>query len=143
MSFQRQAAYKRGHVICTGIDGPDSVNTLSGTSMASPRVAGFLATALSKRFENTTPAELSRALVENAAPVVHGQPSDTTYAHFQNLDVLLIFFCHSVISWLKGSPNYANSYFPHNLMHVEKLASFLDSNLLSFYRVGSTDPILA
>ncbi|PVG02617.1 putative subtilisin-like serine protease [Serendipita vermifera] len=64
-------------VTAAWIDGPAATQVLSGTSMAAPRVAGILATALGKRGK-TTPAELSAALIENAKHVVTGQPSNTT-----------------------------------------------------------------
>lgn len=51
------------------IDGPASVKSLSGTSMATPHVAGILAVVLSEHSQYgraPTPAELSQALTDNA-----------------------------------------------------------------------------
>ncbi|KAG8808162.1 subtilisin-like serine protease, partial [Serendipita sp. 399] len=59
------------------VTGPDDSRVLSGTSMAAPRVAGILATAISRR-GNTSPSELTAALVEHAQHVITGQPSNTT-----------------------------------------------------------------
>jgi len=59
------------------INGLESTMILSGTSMASPHVAGYLAVALSK-LGDTTPAALSALLTKNAQPVVIGQPRNTT-----------------------------------------------------------------
>ncbi|KAF8738746.1 peptidase, partial [Rhizoctonia solani] len=54
-----------------------AVNTISGTSMATPQVAGILAVVLG-RDGQMSPAELSSALVSNAEAVVIGTPSNTT-----------------------------------------------------------------
>ncbi|CAE6455213.1 unnamed protein product [Rhizoctonia solani] len=54
-----------------------AVNTISGTSMATPQVAGILAVVLGNEGQ-MTPAELSAALVSNAEEVVIGAPSGTT-----------------------------------------------------------------
>ncbi|CAE6393673.1 unnamed protein product [Rhizoctonia solani] len=54
-----------------------AVNTISGTSMATPQVAGILAVVLGKEGQ-MTPSALSSALVSNAEEVVIGAPSGTT-----------------------------------------------------------------
>lgn len=66
------------NVTAAWITGPEATKALSGTSMASPRVAGLLAVALSKQSRKSTPAALSNMLVSNAEPVVTGQPTNTT-----------------------------------------------------------------
>ncbi|CAE6454206.1 unnamed protein product [Rhizoctonia solani] len=50
---------------------PDAENTISGTSMATPYVAGILVNALDK-YGSRTPAELSQDLKDHAKPVVTG-----------------------------------------------------------------------
>ncbi|CAG7846095.1 Aqualysin-1; AltName: Full=Aqualysin-I; Flags: Precursor [Serendipita indica DSM 11827] len=64
-------------VTAAWINDPSDTRVLSGTSMASPRVAGYLATALGKR-GRTSPSELTAALVSHAEAVITGQPSNTT-----------------------------------------------------------------
>ncbi|QRV89192.1 subtilisin-like protease 8 [Ceratobasidium sp. AG-Ba] len=51
------------------IDGPDSTNVLSGTSMATPGIAGILVAAISNHRQKS-PADLSEDLKNNALPVV-------------------------------------------------------------------------
>ncbi|CAE6484531.1 unnamed protein product [Rhizoctonia solani] len=50
---------------------PDAENTISGTSMATPYVAGILANAISKH-GNKSPEEMSNDLKKHARPVVTG-----------------------------------------------------------------------
>ncbi|QRV73648.1 cuticle-degrading protease [Ceratobasidium sp. AG-Ba] len=52
-------------------------NTISGTSMATPQVAGILAVALGS-YGSVSPASLSSSLKSHAAAVVTGAPSGTT-----------------------------------------------------------------
>ncbi|KAF8757779.1 peptidase S8 family [Rhizoctonia solani] len=54
-----------------------AVNTISGTSMATPQVAGILAVVIGNK-GNSSPAALSSALRSNAQAVVTGAPSGTT-----------------------------------------------------------------
>ncbi|CAE6455208.1 Alkaline serine protease ver112 OS=Lecanicillium psalliotae PE=1 SV=1 [Rhizoctonia solani AG-1 IB] len=54
-----------------------AVNTISGTSMATPYVAGVLAVVIGNK-GNSSPASLSSALKSNAQAVVTGAPSGTT-----------------------------------------------------------------
>ncbi|CAE6393642.1 unnamed protein product [Rhizoctonia solani] len=54
-----------------------AVNTISGTSMATPYVAGILAVVIGNK-GNSSPAALSAALKSNAQAVVTGAPSGTT-----------------------------------------------------------------
>ncbi|CAE6393627.1 unnamed protein product, partial [Rhizoctonia solani] len=54
-----------------------AVNTISGTSMATPAVAGILAVVIGNQ-GNSSPAALSSALRSNAQAVVTGAPSGTT-----------------------------------------------------------------
>ncbi|CAE6469614.1 unnamed protein product [Rhizoctonia solani] len=54
-----------------------AVNTISGTSMAAPQVAGILAVVIGNR-GNSSPAALSSALKSNAQAVVIGAPAGTT-----------------------------------------------------------------
>ncbi|CAE6452012.1 unnamed protein product [Rhizoctonia solani] len=54
-----------------------AVNTISGTSMATPHVAGILAVVIGNK-GNSSPAALSSALKSNAQAVVTGAPSGTT-----------------------------------------------------------------
>ncbi|KDN47803.1 hypothetical protein RSAG8_03223, partial [Rhizoctonia solani AG-8 WAC10335] len=54
-----------------------AVNTISGTSMATPQVAGALAVVIGNQ-GNSSPAALSSALKSNAQAVVTGAPSGTT-----------------------------------------------------------------
>lgn len=64
-------------ILFLGIDGPESTQVLSGSSMASPKVEGYLATVLTTRGK-MGPSTLSYALINNADPVVTGQPTDDT-----------------------------------------------------------------
>jgi len=59
------------------IGGPQATKNLSGTSMASPAVAGTLAVQISKS-GNTTPPVMQTNLKQNAKAVVTGQPAGTT-----------------------------------------------------------------
>ncbi|KAG9124883.1 subtilisin-like serine protease [Ceratobasidium sp. 392] len=52
-------------------------NTISGTSMATPQVAGILAVALGS-YGSASPASLSASLKSHAQAVVNGAPSGTT-----------------------------------------------------------------
>ncbi|KAF8597054.1 subtilisin-like protein [Ceratobasidium sp. AG-I] len=57
-------------------DGPNSAKRDSGTSMAAPRVAGYMAVALGR--ESVVPPNLTEQLKKNAKPVVTGAPAGTT-----------------------------------------------------------------
>ena len=59
------------------IGSPQTTRSLSGTSMASPAVAGTLAVELSK-YGKTSPAVLQNSLKQYAKAVVTGQPNGTT-----------------------------------------------------------------
>ena len=59
------------------IGSPQATAVLSGTSMASPAVAGTLALELSK-YGKASPQDLQASLKKNAQPVVTGQPDGTT-----------------------------------------------------------------
>ncbi|KAG9077952.1 subtilisin-like serine protease, partial [Ceratobasidium sp. UAMH 11750] len=59
------------------IGSPDASNTISGTSMATPQVAGILAVALGS-YGPVSPDSLSASLKEHAIPVVTGAPANTT-----------------------------------------------------------------
>ncbi|CAE6445785.1 hypothetical protein ACGC1H_003911 [Rhizoctonia solani] len=65
------------NVLSAWIGSNSATNTISGTSMATPHVAGILAVVLGNRGQ-MKPAELSSALVKNAKPLVIGAPSGTT-----------------------------------------------------------------
>ncbi|KAH7326859.1 putative subtilisin-like serine protease [Rhizoctonia solani] len=65
------------NVLSAWIGSNSATNTISGTSMATPHVAGILAVVLGNKGQ-MKPAELSAALVKNAKPVVIGAPSGTT-----------------------------------------------------------------
>lgn len=65
------------NVLSAWIGSTTATNTISGTSMATPRVAGYLAVALGD-YGNVTPASLSASLKSHAAAVVTGAPSGTT-----------------------------------------------------------------
>ncbi|KAF8596878.1 putative subtilisin-like serine protease [Ceratobasidium sp. AG-I] len=65
------------HVLSAWIGSTTAVNTISGTSMATPAVAGILAVALGE-YGNAKPSKLSAALKSHATPVVIGAPSGTT-----------------------------------------------------------------
>ncbi|KAH7327595.1 serine protease [Rhizoctonia solani] len=58
------------------IGSPSAENTISGTSMATPYVAGVLAAALGK-YGQMSPADLSKALQEHASKTVTFSPADT------------------------------------------------------------------
>ena len=59
------------------IGSPQATRYLSGTSMASPAVAGTLAVELAK-YGNASPEVLQDKLKQNAKAVVTGQPEGTT-----------------------------------------------------------------
>ncbi|KAF8600998.1 subtilisin-like protein [Ceratobasidium sp. AG-I] len=63
-------------ILSAWIDGPNSAKKLDGTSMATPRVAGYMAVALGK--ESIMPPNLTEQLKKNAKPVVTGAPTGTT-----------------------------------------------------------------
>ncbi|KAG8728650.1 subtilisin-like serine protease [Ceratobasidium sp. 428] len=65
------------NVLSAWIGSTTATNTISGTSMATPRVAGYLAVALGD-YGSVTPASLSASLKSHAAAVVSGAPSGTT-----------------------------------------------------------------
>ncbi|CAE6410463.1 unnamed protein product [Rhizoctonia solani] len=65
------------NVLSAWIGSNDAKNTISGTSMATPQVAGILAVVLGKEGKKD-PAELSDELKKHAEPVVTGAPSGTT-----------------------------------------------------------------
>jgi len=65
------------NVVSTWITSTTSTATLSGTSMATPFVAGVLAVVLGE-YGSVTPASLSASLKSHAVGVVTGQPSGTT-----------------------------------------------------------------
>ncbi|KAF8597653.1 subtilisin-like protein [Ceratobasidium sp. AG-I] len=65
------------NVLSAWIGSTTATNTISGTSMATPRVAGILAVALGD-YGSVTPASLSASLKSHAAAVVTGAPSGTT-----------------------------------------------------------------
>ncbi|KDQ13719.1 hypothetical protein BOTBODRAFT_55960 [Botryobasidium botryosum FD-172 SS1] len=65
------------NILSAWIGSPSATNSISGTSMATPFVAGILAVAIGK-YGNKTPAALSADLRANARPVVTGAPSGTT-----------------------------------------------------------------
>ncbi|KAF8597056.1 subtilisin-like protein [Ceratobasidium sp. AG-I] len=63
-------------ILSAWIDGPNSVRKLNGTSMAAPRVAGYMALALGR--DSIVPPNLTDLLKKNAKPVVTGAPAGTT-----------------------------------------------------------------
>ncbi|CAE6452005.1 unnamed protein product [Rhizoctonia solani] len=65
------------NVLSAWIGSNTATNTISGTSMATPQVAGILAVVLGNEGQ-MKPAELSAALVKNAKPLVIGAPAGTT-----------------------------------------------------------------
>ncbi|KAG8708403.1 subtilisin-like serine protease [Ceratobasidium sp. 423] len=65
------------NIVSAGNIGRDSKKTMSGTSMATPYVAGILAVALSNHGQ-MSPAGLSKQLEDNAKPVCTGMPAGTT-----------------------------------------------------------------
>ncbi|CCO37844.1 hypothetical protein BN14_12004 [Rhizoctonia solani AG-1 IB] len=64
------------NVLSAWIGGTTRTNTISGTSMASPRVAGYIAVHIGN--SGGTPAAVSSALKSSARAVVTGAPSGTT-----------------------------------------------------------------
>ncbi|CAE6448144.1 unnamed protein product [Rhizoctonia solani] len=65
------------NVLSAWIGSNSATNTISGTSMATPHVAGIVAVVLGNQGQ-MKPAELSAALVKNAKPLVIGVPAGTT-----------------------------------------------------------------
>ncbi|KAF8318562.1 peptidase S8/S53 domain-containing protein [Cantharellus anzutake] len=65
------------NILSAWIGSTTATARLSGTSMATPYVAGVLALALSE-YGQVSPAGLSNALKTHARPVVTGQPAGTT-----------------------------------------------------------------
>ncbi|KAG8724474.1 subtilisin-like serine protease [Ceratobasidium sp. 395] len=65
------------NVLSAWIGSTTATNTISGTSMATPRVAGILAVALGE-YGSVSPASLSASLKSHAQAVVTGAPSGTT-----------------------------------------------------------------
>ncbi|QRV74425.1 cuticle-degrading protease [Ceratobasidium sp. AG-Ba] len=65
------------NVLSAWIGSTTATNTISGASMATPRVAGYLAVALGD-YGSVSPASLSTSLKSHAAAVVTGAPSGTT-----------------------------------------------------------------
>ncbi|KAG8721034.1 subtilisin-like serine protease [Ceratobasidium sp. 395] len=65
------------NVLSAWIGSPSATNTISGTSMATPFVAGVLAVAIGD-YGNKSPAALSTDLKSHARAAVTGQPSGTT-----------------------------------------------------------------
>ncbi|KAH7337443.1 serine protease [Rhizoctonia solani] len=65
------------NVLSAWIGSTTATNTISGTSMATPFVAGVLAVAIGD-YGNKSPAELSADLKSHARAVVTGAPSGTT-----------------------------------------------------------------
>ncbi|KAG8741725.1 subtilisin-like serine protease [Ceratobasidium sp. 414] len=64
------------NVLSAWIGGTTATNIISGTSMATPRVAGYIAVRIGN--SNGTPAAISSALKAGARAVVTGAPSGTT-----------------------------------------------------------------
>ncbi|KAG8770339.1 subtilisin-like serine protease [Ceratobasidium sp. 428] len=64
------------NILSAWIGGTTRTNTISGTSMASPRVAGYIAVRIGN--SGGTPAAVSSALKSSARAVVTGAPSGTT-----------------------------------------------------------------
>ncbi|KAF8708105.1 peptidase, partial [Rhizoctonia solani] len=64
-------------ILSAWIGNPSATNTLSGTSMSTPFVAGILAVAIGD-YGNKSPAQLSSDLKLHARAVVTGVPSGTT-----------------------------------------------------------------
>ncbi|KAF8597654.1 putative subtilisin-like serine protease [Ceratobasidium sp. AG-I] len=65
------------NILSAWIGSTTASNTISGTSMATPFVAGILAFALGE-YGQVTPASLSASLKSHALAVVTGEPSGTT-----------------------------------------------------------------
>ncbi|KAG8741726.1 subtilisin-like serine protease [Ceratobasidium sp. 414] len=65
------------NVLSAWIGNPSATNTISGTSMATPFVAGILAVAIGE-YGNKSPADLSADLKSHAREIVTGTPSGTT-----------------------------------------------------------------
>ncbi|KAJ7824559.1 putative subtilisin-like serine protease [Mycena leptocephala] len=63
-------------ILSAWIGNPKAAKRLSGTSMAAPRVAGYMAVALAR--ENLMPPNLTDELIRHAIPVVTGVPEGTT-----------------------------------------------------------------
>ncbi|QRV74448.1 proteinase R [Ceratobasidium sp. AG-Ba] len=64
------------NILSAWIGGTTRTNTISGTSMASPRVAGYIAVRIGN--SGGTPSAVSSALKSSARAVVTGAPSGTT-----------------------------------------------------------------
>ncbi|KDQ13718.1 hypothetical protein BOTBODRAFT_45130 [Botryobasidium botryosum FD-172 SS1] len=64
-------------ILSAWIGSPSASNSISGTSMSTPFVAGILASVISK-YGNKSPAALSDELKAHARPLVTGIPSGTT-----------------------------------------------------------------
>ncbi|KAG2188563.1 hypothetical protein INT44_001318 [Umbelopsis vinacea] len=71
------------HIVSAGINGATDTNTLSGTSVASPFVAGVMALYLGEK--NYTPAEL-RAILLNSSTPIATEDESVTIQQFDNLD---------------------------------------------------------
>ncbi|KAG8695067.1 subtilisin-like serine protease [Ceratobasidium sp. 394] len=65
------------NVLSAWIGGTTATNTISGTSMATPFVAGVLAVAIGE-YGNKSPASLTADLKSHARAIVTGEPSGTT-----------------------------------------------------------------
>ncbi|KAG8786725.1 subtilisin-like serine protease [Ceratobasidium sp. 428] len=65
------------NVLSAWIGSPSATNTISGTSMATPFVAGILANAISQ-YGSKSPAQLAADLRSHARAVATGEPSGTT-----------------------------------------------------------------
>ncbi|QRW03375.1 cuticle-degrading protease [Ceratobasidium sp. AG-Ba] len=65
------------NILSAWIGSTTATNTISGTSMATPFVAGILAYAISE-YGNKSPADLTADLKSHARAVVTGEPSGTT-----------------------------------------------------------------
>ncbi|KAF8597055.1 subtilisin-like protein [Ceratobasidium sp. AG-I] len=63
-------------ILSAWIGSPNATKKEDGTSMAAPRVAGYLAVALGR--ESIVPPNLTQQLKKNAKPVVTGAPAGTT-----------------------------------------------------------------
>ncbi|QRV89194.1 cuticle-degrading protease [Ceratobasidium sp. AG-Ba] len=65
------------NILSAWIGSTTATNTISGTSMATPFVAGILAYAISE-YGNKSPADLTADLKSYGRPVITGEPSGTT-----------------------------------------------------------------